>query len=82
MSENERKKKHFVLVHGLGHGAWCWYKLKPLLESAGHKVTVLDLAASGIDTQKIEDNFFSIFQTFVGSFGVSSSYGNSCSCGT
>ncbi|KAG2376023.1 Methylesterase 1 [Vigna angularis] len=55
MSENESKKKHFVLVHGLGHGAWCWYKLKPLLASAGHKVTVLDLAASGIDTQKIQD---------------------------
>ncbi|WVZ13141.1 hypothetical protein V8G54_017671 [Vigna mungo] len=55
MSGKESKKKHFVLVHGLGHGAWCWYKLKPLLASAGHKVTVLDLAASGIDTQKIED---------------------------
>ncbi|CAJ1942707.1 unnamed protein product [Sphenostylis stenocarpa] len=48
-------KKHFVLVHGAGHGAWCWYKLKPLLESAGHRVTVLDLAASGINLQKIED---------------------------
>ncbi|KAL7240066.1 hypothetical protein ACSBR2_005848 [Camellia fascicularis] len=30
---------HFVLVHGACHGAWCWYKLKPLLESHGHKVT-------------------------------------------
>jgi len=59
MSENESKKKHFVLVHGLGHGAWCWYKLKPLLAYDGHKVTVLDLAASGIDTQKIEDITFS-----------------------
>ncbi|CAJ1942701.1 unnamed protein product [Sphenostylis stenocarpa] len=47
--------KHFVLVHGACHGAWCWYKLKPLLESAGHRVTVLDLAASGINLQKIED---------------------------
>lgn len=55
MSENERKQKHFVLVHGLGHGGWCWYKLKPVLESAGHKVTVLDLAASGIKPEKIED---------------------------
>ncbi|CAJ1942709.1 unnamed protein product [Sphenostylis stenocarpa] len=47
--------KHFVLVHGACHGAWCWYKLKPLLEFAGHRVTVLDLAASGINLQKIED---------------------------
>nr|KYP42542.1 Polyneuridine-aldehyde esterase [Cajanus cajan] len=47
--------KHYVLVHGACHGAWSWYKLKPLIESAGHKVTVLDLAASGINTKKIED---------------------------
>ncbi|KAK8471530.1 hypothetical protein PHAVU_003G248025 [Phaseolus vulgaris] len=49
------EKKHFVLVHGACHGAWCWYKLKPRLESGGHKVTALDLAASGINLQKIED---------------------------
>src|ERR1044072_2398900 len=49
------QKQHFVLVHGLSHGAWCWYKLKPLLESAGHKVTALDLAACGISTDKIEE---------------------------
>ncbi|XP_069149524.1 salicylic acid-binding protein 2-like [Solanum lycopersicum] len=46
----EGMKKHFVLVHG----GWCWYKLKPLLEAAGHKVTTFDLAASGIDLRKIE----------------------------
>ncbi|WMV14984.1 hypothetical protein MTR67_008369 [Solanum verrucosum] len=50
----EVMKKHFVLVHGAGHGGWCWYKLKPLLEAAGHKVTTFDLAASGIDLRKIE----------------------------
>ncbi|KAE9614342.1 hypothetical protein Lal_00016759 [Lupinus albus] len=48
-------KKHYVLVHGACHGAWCWYKLKPLLESSGNKVTVLDLAASGTNLRKIED---------------------------
>ncbi|XP_047319101.1 salicylic acid-binding protein 2-like [Impatiens glandulifera] len=47
--------KHFVLVHGACHGAWCWYKLKPLLESAGHKVTAIDMAASGINPKKIEE---------------------------
>ncbi|XP_020239375.1 salicylic acid-binding protein 2 [Cajanus cajan] len=54
-SENCIDMKHYVLVHGACHGAWSWYKLKPLIESAGHKVTVLDLAASGINTKKIED---------------------------
>ncbi|XP_042509585.1 salicylic acid-binding protein 2-like [Macadamia integrifolia] len=46
---------HFVLVHGLGHGGWCWYKVKPLLESAGHRVTAIDLAASGINMAKIDE---------------------------
>uniref|UniRef100_A0A7C8Z2B1 AB hydrolase-1 domain-containing protein n=1 Tax=Opuntia streptacantha TaxID=393608 RepID=A0A7C8Z2B1_OPUST len=40
---------HFVLVHGACHGAWCWYKIRCLLECAGHKVSCLDLRASGID---------------------------------
>lgn len=48
-------QKHFVLVHGACHGAWCWFKIKPLLEAAGHCVTVLDMAASGIDGRAIED---------------------------
>jgi len=28
----------FVLVHGGGHGAWCWERLVPLLAGAGHEV--------------------------------------------
>ncbi|XP_010417104.1 PREDICTED: methylesterase 2 [Camelina sativa] len=51
MSE-EKRKQHFVLVHGACHGAWCWYKVKPLLEASGHRVTALDLAACGIDTTR------------------------------
>ncbi|KAJ4967294.1 hypothetical protein NE237_019143 [Protea cynaroides] len=46
---------HFVLVHGVGHGGWCWYKIKPMLESAGHQVTAVDLAASGINMAKIDE---------------------------
>ncbi|KAF2293004.1 hypothetical protein GH714_034798 [Hevea brasiliensis] len=45
---------HFVLIHTICHGAWVWYKLVPLLEAAGHNVTTLDLAASGIDQRQIE----------------------------
>ncbi|XP_047160328.1 salicylic acid-binding protein 2-like [Vigna umbellata] len=57
-----KDRKHFVLVHGACHGAWSWYKLKPLLESAGHKVTALDLAASGINMRKIDDvNTFAVY---------------------
>ncbi|VVB08800.1 unnamed protein product [Arabis nemorensis] len=49
---SEEKKKHFILVHGVGHGAWCWYKVKPLLEASGHRVSALNLAACGIDTTR------------------------------
>ncbi|CAO2827970.1 unnamed protein product [Amaranthus hypochondriacus] len=54
-SYKKAKEKHFVLVHGACHGAWCWYKVKPLLEAAGHHVTVLDMGASGINHKKIND---------------------------
>ncbi|XP_004294719.1 PREDICTED: methylesterase 17-like [Fragaria vesca subsp. vesca] len=40
---------HLVLIHGVGHGAWCWYKLRCLLEASGHKVTCMDLKGAGID---------------------------------
>ncbi|KAK4477567.1 hypothetical protein RD792_016799 [Penstemon davidsonii] len=48
--------KHFVLVHGGGFGAWCWYKTIALLEESGYKVTAVDLTGSGIhsfDTNSI-----------------------------
>ncbi|KAL2632253.1 hypothetical protein R1flu_016939 [Riccia fluitans] len=41
--------KHFVLVHGGGHGAWCWYKTIALLEEAGFRASAIDLTGSGID---------------------------------
>jgi pimeloyl-ACP methyl ester carboxylesterase len=28
----------FVLVHGAWHGGWCWQRVVPLLEAAGHTV--------------------------------------------
>ncbi|KAF8012521.1 hypothetical protein BT93_I0624 [Corymbia citriodora subsp. variegata] len=49
------KHHHFVLVHGACHGAWSWYKLKHRLESAGHRVTALNLAASGTDMRSIHN---------------------------
>jgi pimeloyl-ACP methyl ester carboxylesterase len=45
----------FVLVHGAWHGAWCWFKVIPLLEQAGHAVVALDLPSHGIDRTPLED---------------------------
>jgi pimeloyl-ACP methyl ester carboxylesterase len=33
----------FALVHGAWHGAWCWERLTPLLNQAGHEVVAMDL---------------------------------------
>ncbi|KAI5418195.1 salicylic acid-binding protein 2 [Lathyrus oleraceus] len=54
-TENLQDRKHYVLVHGACHGRWSWYKVKSIIESSGHLVTVIDLAASGINSKKIED---------------------------
>jgi pimeloyl-ACP methyl ester carboxylesterase len=39
-----------VLVHGAGHGAWCWEELVPLLEGRGYQVSTLDLPGLGDDS--------------------------------
>lgn len=39
--------KHFVLVHGGGFGAWCWYKIIALLKEANCGVDAIDLTGSG-----------------------------------
>ncbi|XP_009773740.1 methyl jasmonate esterase 1-like isoform X2 [Nicotiana sylvestris] len=49
------KNHHFVLVHGACHGAWCWYKVVTILRAEGHKVSVPDMAASGIHPKHTEE---------------------------
>jgi pimeloyl-ACP methyl ester carboxylesterase len=45
----------FVLVHGSWHGAWCWYKIVPRLEAAGHRAVAIDLPGHGRDWQRPGD---------------------------
>jgi pimeloyl-ACP methyl ester carboxylesterase len=40
---------HFILVHGMFHGGWCWDRLKRRLEADGHNVYAPDLAGCGAD---------------------------------
>lgn len=47
-----KKQVHFVFVHGISHGGWCWYKIKSLMENSGdgyYRVTCIDLKSGGID---------------------------------
>ncbi|KAF9624551.1 hypothetical protein IFM89_011725 [Coptis chinensis] len=56
MKIEELETSHFVLVHGGGFGAWCWYKTITHLEEGGFKVDAIDLTGSGVhscDTNSI-----------------------------
>lgn len=44
----------FVLIHGAWHGAWCWHKITPLLQSRGHTVHTLDLPGLGVDRTPVQ----------------------------
>ena len=37
----------YILVHGAYHGAWCYAKVVPLLEAAGHAAVAVDLPGHG-----------------------------------
>jgi pimeloyl-ACP methyl ester carboxylesterase len=43
----DQSKSPFVLVHGAWHGGWCWNKLIPHLESAGHRALAVTLTGQG-----------------------------------
>ena len=53
--KKQRQHHHFVLVHGVCHGAWSWYKVATALSSAGHRVTALDMAACGARPGRAEE---------------------------
>ena len=40
----------FLLLHGSWHGAWCWHKVIPRLEAAGHRARAIDLPGRGRGT--------------------------------
>lgn len=45
----------YVLIHGAWHGGWCWYKIVPRLEKAGHSVLASDLPSLGKDKTPVAD---------------------------
>jgi len=45
----------FMLIHGAGHGAWCWDYVIEALERRGHTVLATDQLGLGRDMTKAED---------------------------
>jgi pimeloyl-ACP methyl ester carboxylesterase len=48
-------KTAFVLVHGTGHGGWCWRFLTPILRTAGHNVYTPTLTGLGASSHLLHD---------------------------
>lgn len=40
---------HYILVHGLSHGGWCWEHTQAALEALGHSVIAPDLPLTSLD---------------------------------
>lgn len=51
----EKHRSPIILVHGGFHGAWCWYKLKPILEQRGFDVITPDNAGNGKEYSNFSD---------------------------
>lgn len=49
LSAKLQQPTHFVLVHGISGGSWCWYKIRCLMENSGYRVSCVDLKGAGID---------------------------------
>jgi len=53
-----RRLDRIVLVHGAGHGGWCWEQVVPLLEARRYQVNTLDLPGAGDDPTPQEEVTF------------------------
>ena len=38
-----------LLIHGAAHGAWCWHRVIPALQTLGHRARAIDLPSHGAD---------------------------------
>lgn len=45
----------FLLIHGSGHGAWCWRDVIPALGALGHRAQAIDLPGHGDDPTPVAE---------------------------
>ena len=55
----------YVLIHGAWHGGWCWNKVAPLLDAAGHTVVTPDLPGLGDDPTAPADVTMDVYSEHV-----------------
>jgi pimeloyl-ACP methyl ester carboxylesterase len=54
--KNAAMQRTVVLVHGAWHGAWCWERVIPLLDSAAIPAVVFDLPSVSHDNATLHDD--------------------------
>jgi pimeloyl-ACP methyl ester carboxylesterase len=54
--KNAAMQRTVVLVHGAWHGAWCWERVIPLLDTAAIPVVVVDLPSVSHDNATLHDD--------------------------
>jgi pimeloyl-ACP methyl ester carboxylesterase len=62
---------NFLLIHGACHGGWCWERVAPLLEAAGHSVAAPDLPGHGDDATPMSELSLERYGAFVAELAVS-----------
>lgn len=55
----------FICIHGSWHGGWCFDRVRPLLESAGHTVVAPDLPGMGGDAAALSQTTLQEWAEFV-----------------
>lgn len=57
--------KTYVLLHGAWHASWCWERVAPLLQAAGHIVVSPDLPGHGDDQIPFAEISLETYVSFV-----------------
>lgn len=57
-SKAQQNESTVILVHGAGHGAWCWKKVILLMKAKQISTLVIDLPGSSNDTTKLFSHNF------------------------
>ncbi|WP_395543419.1 alpha/beta fold hydrolase [Neotabrizicola sp. sgz301269] len=55
-----------LLIHGAGHGAWCWHRLIPALADLGHTARAIDLPGRGGTTTTLDAQAQAILTALTG----------------